>query len=179
MLVFIQYIFLVPLLFFTQTMTIFDFTSASDLSNWYVVDDGVMGGRSKGNMEVNSEGHAIFYGMVSLENNGGFSSLRYRFREKEVKSYSKVILTVKGDGKSFQFRIKTSSSDWHSYIKTFDTTGEWETIEIPFSEMYPGFRGRKLEKPNYPGASMEEIAFLIGNKKAQSFRLEIDKIVLK
>lgn len=179
MLFFNQYISLIPLLFFTHPMTLFDFTSTSDLSNWYVVDDGVMGGRSKGHMQVNPAGHAVFYGAVSLENNGGFSSIRYRFREKNVQPFSKVVLRVKGDGKAFQFRIKTKKSDRYSYIKTFDTTGAWETIEIPFSAMYPGFRGRKLAMPNYPGASMAEIAFLIGNKKAQNFQLEIDKISLK
>lgn len=162
-----------------QTMVLFDFNTTSDLSNWYVVDDGVMGGRSQGNMQVNEAGHAVFYGDVSLENNGGFSSIRYRFREEKVNAFSKVLLTIKGDGKPYQFRIKSSRSDWHSYIKTFQTSGDWETLEIPFSEMYPGFRGRKLNKPNYPGEVMEEIAFLIGNKKAEAFRLEVDEIKLK
>jgi NADH dehydrogenase [ubiquinone] 1 alpha subcomplex assembly factor 1 len=32
---------------------------------------------------------------------------------------------------------------------------------------------------NYPGEQMEMIAFLIGNKKAEPFKLEIDSIVLK
>ena len=56
---------------------------------------------------------------------------------------------------------------------------DWQTIEIPFSSMYPAFRGRRLNTKNYPGEQMEMIAFLIGNKKAESFNLEIDKIELK
>ena len=42
--------------------------------------------------------------------------------------------------------------------------------------MYPSWRGMKLDMPNYPGESMEEIAFLIANYKAEQFRLEIKEI---
>jgi hypothetical protein len=76
-------------------------------------------------------------------------------------------------------RIRENSSDYYSYIYTFETSGEWESIKIPLAEMYPSFRGRTLNLPNYSGKSMEELTFLIGNKKAESFRLELKKAVLK
>ena len=160
-------------------MVIFDFDKKSDLTNWRVVDDGVMGGLSQGNFKTNEKGNAIFYGDVSLENNGGFSSVRHRFQEKTVNEYSKFVIRLKGDGKRYQFRVKTDSYDRHSYISYFETNGDWQTIEIPLEEMYPSFRGRKLSIPNFPGEAMEEIAFLIANYKAESFKLEIDKISLK
>ena len=161
------------------TLTIFDFNKNSGLSGWYVIDDGVMGGLSKGNFYLNSHGNAVFEGFVSLENNGGFSSVHYRFEPKNSKGYSKVVIRAKGDGKQYQLRIKTNASDPYSYISYFTTTGEWQTIEVPLSEMYPSYRGKKLDLPNYPGEAIEEIAFLIGNKRAENFRLEINKIALK
>jgi hypothetical protein len=157
-------------------MLLFDFKPDSDLSNWYVVDDGVMGGRSQGNFELHPEGYAVFSGTVSLENNGGFSSVRYSFREKEVRPYKKVVLRLKGDGKRYQFRVKSSRYDRASYIQYFETSGEWQDIEIALSDLYPTFRGRTLDRPNYSGEVMEEVTFLIGNKKAEPFRLLIDKI---
>ena len=45
--------------------------------------------------------------------------------------------------------------------------------------MYSTFRGRRHDMPNCPGQIMSEIAFLIGNKRADSFMLEIDKITLE
>jgi hypothetical protein len=45
--------------------------------------------------------------------------------------------------------------------------------------MYPSFRGRKLTMNNFSSESIQELAFLIGNKKAQNFTLEIDKIYLE
>ena len=163
----------------TNHMTLYDFSTNSDLSNWTVVNDVVMGGRSEADFFVNSDGHAVFQGKVSLENNGGFSSVRYRFAQKKTEDYDTMVIRLKGDGKRYQFRVKTASSDRHSYIYHFQTTGDWQIIEIPFTEMYPGFRGNKLDMPNYPGKEMEEIAFLIANNKAEAFNLELDKIFMK
>lgn len=58
---------------------IFDFNTKSDLSNWRVVNDGVMGGTSRSKFYLNSKGHGCFDGTVSLENNGGFCSVKYEF----------------------------------------------------------------------------------------------------
>lgn len=161
-----------------QSTTIFDFNETSNINHWNIVDDVVMGGRSSGTFYLDKKGNGIFEGSVSLENNGGFSSLRYRFDKMSTKQYSKVILKVRGDGKAYQFRVKSKSSDYYSYITSFSTTKDWETIELSLSDMYPAFRGRKLNISNYDNDSIEEIAFLIGNKKAETFKLEIDSIVL-
>lgn len=48
----------------------------ADSLGWRVVDDGVMGGLSKGKVQISKEGIMTFSGKLSLENNGGFSSLR-------------------------------------------------------------------------------------------------------
>ena len=161
------------------TLTIFDFEKNSTLDNWNIVDDVVMGGRSSGRFSLNKDGHGSYQGSISIENNGGFSSLRYRFDKVSTKSYTTILLRVRGDGKSYQFRIKINSTDSHSYIATFDTTSVWETIEIPLHKMYPAFRGRTLNIPNYADEGIEEIAFLFGNKKTESFKLLIDSIVLQ
>lgn len=160
-------------------VTIFDFNKGSDLSGWNIVNDVVMGGRSSGTFELNHEGNGLFTGSVSLENNGGFSSVRYRFSSNYIDDYKKFVIRLKGDNKTFQFRVKTNSNDYYSYIFYIATSDEWQTIEIPFNEMYPSFRGMKLNQPNYPGESIGEIGFLFGNKKAEDFRLEIDKIEMK
>lgn len=160
-------------------MTIFDFNTKSNITNWRIVDDVVMGGRSNGTFGLSDSGTGLFKGKVSLENNGGFSMIQYSFDKKQVEKFTKVSIKLKGDGKSYQFRIKTNGSDYYSYVTSFNTSGDWQTITIPFSSMYPAFRGRKLDAENYPGKQMELIAFLIGNKKAESFQLEIENITLK
>ena len=158
---------------------IFDFNKNSSINNWVVVDDVVMGGRSSGNFELDKEGNGVFYGSISLKNNGGFSSLRHGFNKLMVGKFKTVVLKIKGDGKSFQFRIKHKSSDYASYITSFSTSGDWQEIEIPINNMYPSFRGRKLDEPNFSHESIEEVTFLIANKKNEYFKLLIDKIELR
>jgi NADH dehydrogenase [ubiquinone] 1 alpha subcomplex assembly factor 1 len=158
---------------------IFDFTKNSSTSNWIVVDDVVMGGRSNGNFQLNKEGKGVFFGKVSLDNNGGFSSVRYGFNKLNVERFKSIVLKIKGDGKNYQFRIKHKSSDYASYITSFSSFGEWQEIEIPLNSMYPSFRGRKLDEPNFFHESIEEVTFLIANKKNEDFMLLIDKIELR
>ena len=173
-------LFLSFLLFMNTSDTlIFNFTKDANLTSWQVVDDGVMGGRSQGNFAINEEGNAVFEGTVSLDNYGGFSSVRHTFLEKDVSKFTKVLLRVKGDGKKYQFRIKEKRRDYYSYITTFQTTTEWKTLTLEMNQMYPAFRGRTLNMDNLIPNKIEEIAILIGNKKAEKFRLEIDVISLQ
>ena len=160
-------------------MKLFDFNFESNIRNWKIVDDVVMGGRSNGNFKINDTGYGEFSGDVSLKNNGGFSSVRYNFNTLSSSNFKSFQLRIKGDGNPFQFRVKSSNRQRFSYIYTFNTSGDWETISIPFNKMEPAFRGYKLDQPNFDGVQMEEIAFLIGNKKEQSFKLFIDSIILE
>jgi len=162
----------------TSEAIIFNFNKDSDIVSWRIVNDAVMGGNSVGSFVINDKGNGEYSGEISLENNGGFSSLRYRFDKKNIQDYTKVVFKIKGDGKSYQFRIKKDVNDAHSYVSSFVTSGEWQTVEIELSTMYPAFRGRTLDMQNLSSKYIEEIAFLIGNKKEENFKLLIDKIYL-
>jgi hypothetical protein len=129
--------------------------------------------------KLNAAGNGLYFGKVSLENNGGFSILRYRFLEINVLKYSKVILRLKGDGKKYQFRIKDNHKNYYTYVKSFNTSIDWELIKINLADMYPAFRGRKLNMSNFSSDVIEEIAILVGNKKEENFQLEIDEIYLE
>jgi len=85
---------------------IFDFSKDTDISSWKVIDDAVMGGESSGNFTINTDGNAVFYGKVSLENNGGFSSLRHQFSQKSINYAAKIKVRLRGDGNNYQLRIK-------------------------------------------------------------------------
>ena len=158
---------------------VYDFSPESKSGDWFVLDDGVMGGLSQGSVGLSAEGHGIFQGTVSLENNGGFSSIRFRMEELETKNYSAFKIRLKGDGKNYQFRVRSRLNERHSYQYEFPTTGEWQEVTVTFDQMIPTFRGTRLNMPNYPGEVLSECSFLISNKKNESFRLEIDRIWLE
>lgn len=54
-----------------------------------------------------------------------FLSLRYQFNKKNISSFSKIVLRVKGDGKKYQFRIKNKIQDYYSYVIEFETSKNW------------------------------------------------------
>lgn len=158
-------------------LVLFDFEKGGSVEGWEIEDDVVMGGRSRGFFEVDGEGHGVFRGSVSLENDGGFSSLQRYFEPIDVVAYDVARIRLKGDGKRYQFRVETGG-ERHSYIKHFTTSGDWEVVEIPLDEMVPMFRGEQLDLPNYPGETMNHIRFLIANGQAEDFRLVVDRIWL-
>ncbi len=80
-------------------MTVFSFSNQSDACCWPATNDGVMGGISQGQSEITSEGTLRFFGCVSLENNGGFSSIRSREEAKDLSAYNGILIRVRGDGK--------------------------------------------------------------------------------
>jgi len=171
---------LIILLVFLQmnTLVLYDFSKADKLNGWFIVNDDVMGGRSTCSFSTNENGNAVFEGQISLDNYGGFSSVHYRFNSINTKGFRHISLRIKGDGKRYQLRIKIQASDYYSYIAYFETTGDWQTVKVPLAAMYPSFRGRTLDMPNFEGGRIEEIALLIGNKTEENFRLEIDRIEL-
>jgi hypothetical protein len=161
----------------SQTV-IYNFEANSDLKKWVIVNDDVMGGISSSNLIVEKDGNGVFQGIISTAYNGGFSSLRFNCKRIYLKDNTHFKIRVKGDGKNYQFRIKSNRDDYYSYIISFNTSGEWETVTIPINEMYASFRGRKLDMKNFDSDYFEQITFLFGNKKDENFKLLIDNIIL-
>lgn len=158
---------------------IVDFSETSFPGGWEVQDDVVMGGRSRGSFAINGDGHAVFSGDVSLENNGGFSSVQYAFDPIDVSPYRTACLRVKGDGKSYQFLVEAERDARHYYVYEFQTGQNWQTIKVPLADMVAARRGDRLSIPNFPLQTMTMVRFLIGNNKAESFQLKIESIWLE
>lgn len=160
-------------------MPIATFNSEGSNPRWLVINDGVMGGMSRSKFTFDPKGFAVFEGCVSLENGGGFTMAKKAMDKMSTHAYSKVVLHVKGDGKRYQFRLKSERRQMHSYVCRFSTTGEWEEVSIAFQDLCPAFRGRKLDMACYSGDTLEEIGILIGNRAQEEFRLLIKEIRLE
>ena len=162
-----------------EAKIIYDFNNGKNINDWLVVDDGVMGGRSLGSFSLVKGGNGLFSGFISLENYGGFSSIRYKKKEVEIDKYKYIVLRVFGDNKFYQLRIKSKYNDRHVYVKRFYAKNEWEEIKIHLDSMQPQFRGRKLRMRNFNSDSIVEFGILIGNKVEENFSLMIDYISLE
>jgi monofunctional biosynthetic peptidoglycan transglycosylase len=152
---------------------IVDFRTASE--SWRNIDDVVMGGLSSSEMVI-EDGVAVFRGDVSLDNYGGFASVRSAPADHDLSAYDGLVLRVRGDGKRYKVRLRTTAAfDGPSYQATIQPSpGDWEEIRVPFGDFEPIFRGRRV--PGHPSLDPGEVktfGLLIADKQAGPFRLEL------
>lgn len=147
--------------------------------NWMNVDDVVMGGVSDSAMQLTPDGTAVFVGNLSLENSGGFASVRTVLEQRNYAEFAGFRLRLKGDGKRYSFRArKDDRFDGVVYKFDFETApGEWMEIDLPFAGFVPSFRGRTLaDVPPLDSGNIAQIGFLISNRQEGEFRLEVERI---
>ena len=160
--------------------TLFDFKKSNEIERWLVVNDGVMGGVSESQIKWNEKNETlIFSGNVSLENYGGFASIRTYPQKFEVKKFSKIKLRVKGDGKNYKFRLRASNQfDGIAYSQNFTTKKDaWTELTLNMSDFKATFRGRIFsDYPEFQPKDLQQIGILIADKQVGQFNLEIDWI---
>jgi hypothetical protein len=158
---------------------LFDFQSTPDSPDWQIVNDDVMGGVSTSRFQILASGGAVFSGVVSLENNGGFASVRSSSVKHDLSGFDAFVLRVCGDGRRYKFSVRTEAGlDTPLYQCAFATKpGEWEEHRLPFTQFVPTFRGRVLTgTPPLNPANVTSVGFLIADKQAGAFQLKISSI---
>ncbi len=144
----------------------------SDL-RWRVVNDNVMGGRSDGGFRIDS-GLLQFAGSTNT-NGGGFSSIRtVPARIALPNDADGFALNVKGDGRTYTFRVETSEGV--SYWADFASTREWDVAKVPFDRFQPRWRGRWLRGPELDPEKIESLGLMIYDGRDGEFSLEVDSI---
>ena len=159
---------------------LFATTEANANARWYVVNDSVMGGISNSQVLYEND-NLVFTGNVSLANNGGFASIR-TLLDVQSQDITKIMLRVKGDGQTYQLRLRTNEyMDGTAYTRSFSTTkSEWLNIEFLPEDFQLTYRGRLLEQqPTINFKDVRQLGFMIAGKQAGEFRLEVEKIDFK
>ena len=151
-----------------------DFTNAQTSANMWVVNDGVMGGVSESRFRHDAEG-VMIEGSVSLENNGGFASVRsaVAFAGGTVA----LEVKIKGDGKRYKFILRTDTSPrTPMYQADFVAAEGWHTYQFVPSDFRASFRGRAVDAPELVFADAKELGILIADKQAGSFRFQLQSV---
>ena len=176
----------------TGEKIIFDFANpTTDLQEtWGAVDDVVMGGVSQSQIRL-ADDRAIFTGIVSTENNGGFASVRTRnfSPPMDLSDYEGIELKVTGDGKRYKFITRCEGKwDGVGYCYSFDTIYDYPTtVRIPFKDLIPVFRAKTVsEASQLDAAKIYSMQLMLSkfeydgelNPKFEpgSFKLEVEYI---
>ena len=160
-------------------MILYDFTSAETTGRWFIVNDDVMGGVSQSNAMLVEPGVLLFSGIVSLDNNGGFASLRSEPTVFDSADSDAIRMRVFGDGQRYHLQVRTDNRiDGVAYDQGFETIkGEWSEVELPIADFVPQFRGRVLtDQPALESGAIRSLTLSISDKQAGGFQLLIDWI---
>ena len=159
-----------------------DFDSAADVALFAPIDDVVMGGLSSSRLAQTAPGIAAFEGTVSLENRGGFASVRTKPREWDTQGAKEFVLRLRGDGKRYRFNVRTPTGpDAFRYEASLDLPeGTWTEVEVPIAELRGKAFGQSVPFAGSPDpARIRSLGFMISDRQAGPFRLEIDWIACR
>jgi NADH dehydrogenase [ubiquinone] 1 alpha subcomplex assembly factor 1 len=155
---------------------LFDFQAPNNSPAWQIVNDDVMGGVSTSSFQILANGGAVFSGVVSLEKNGGFASVRSAPARHNLMTSGCFVIRLRGDGRRYKFTVRTETGfNTPLYQCAFVTKlGEWEEHRLAFKDFVPTFRGHILTDvpPLNPGR-VTSIGLLISEKQDGPFQLEV------
>lgn len=145
-------------------------------TDWRTVNDPVMGGVSESVFVATKEG-AAFTGTVSLKQGGGFASVRSPEQAQDLSDAEGLSLRLRGDGKRYWLTTYTVAGGPVSYRSPVRPPEHWTTTFVPFTDLTPYRRGSKVpDAPPFDASQLRSMGFLIADKQAGSFRLEIARI---
>lgn len=155
------------------------FASDASVQGWTAIDDRVMGGASRSRLRHDVQGFAVFEGAVSLENGGGFASVRHPALALGGPQVQAFRLTVRSDGKRYKFNLRTDQAfDAVKYQADFQVApGIWTDLELRVSQFEPRFRGRLLTgAPPLDAAAVCQVGLMIADRQPGPFQLDIRSI---
>lgn len=156
-----------------------DFTGADAAKEWQAVNDGVMGGVSEGKFKITDKKTLEFFGTLSLENNGGFASVRTKAKKLGLEKGDTLVARVRGDGREYSMNLHVPKPlAAFSYRATLQTKkDEWIEVTLPLDKFVATSFGRVVKDagPVDP-QEINGLGFLLGDKKAGPFKMEVESI---
>jgi len=147
-----------------------DFTNPKTMRDCWVVNDGVMGGISQSTLRQDTQG-MYFEGLVSLENNGGFASMR---SSVQFPAGTQMLeLLTKWDGKQYKLVLRTALAPQVSYTADFIAEPIWQTHQFNLNQFKSTFRGQAISAPTLSFADVIEFGILISNNQAGRFAIQL------
>ncbi|WP_265587135.1 CIA30 family protein [Sphingomicrobium arenosum] len=156
-----------------ECRTIADFSDPVERARWEVVNDGVMGGLSRGRLS-DGDGVMTFSGEI-VTDGGGFSSIRRALSPSDLAGADRVVVQMRGDGRAYELTLR-SDQRWRG--RRVAWRGAIEAGEaVPFDALSPSLFGQALGGAAFDAASAHSIGIILADGRDGSFRLELEAIL--
>ena len=158
---------------------LFAFDTPDAAKEWVAVNDGVMGGVSDGRFKLTDAKTLEFFGRLSLENNGGFASVRSKPKGLGLTKDDSIVVRLRGDGREYTLNLYVPTQRIaFSYRATIKTkAGEWIEVSVPIRDFYAtSFGNRVSDAGPVDAGKVNSVGFLLSDKRAGPFKLEVEWI---
>jgi hypothetical protein len=160
---------------------LFRFDQPAAAAAWQAVDDRVMGGVSRSRMRHDPAGHVVFEGRLSLDQGGGFASVRADVAVPvDIKAPRAWLLEVRGDGRRYKFNLRTSDAfDGVNHQASFEAPADqWIVVNLAITDFVPTFRGRRVDAPPLAFARVRAVGLMLADRQPGAFALALRRIAI-
>jgi hypothetical protein len=161
--------------------SIIDFgNSAEKNQEWILLSDNIMGGVTKSKIEYTNNS-VLLSGNISLDNYGGFSSIKTKYKSVDLSKYIGIKIKFKSTNQKFAFTLE-DNQNWTqpNYKREFypkkDNT--WEEVVIYFKD----FQEIVIGEPTGNMMKSKSLKYIVRmgimtyEKKEGPFSLEVDYV---
>ena len=161
--------------------SIIDFgNSAEKNQEWKLLSDNIMGGVTKSKIEYTNNS-VLLTGNISLDNYGGFSSIKTKYKSVDLSKYNGIKIKFKSTNQKFAFTLE-DNQDWTqpNYKREFSSKKDdtWEEVIIyfkDFQEIVIGeTTGNMMKSKSLK--NIVRMGIMTYEKKEGPFSLEVDYI---
>ena len=155
---------------------------ADDDGAWVIVNDGVMGGRSNGMVEI-ADSTMRFTGTVVTQG-GGFTSVRYQLGGTDLAGTQRAEMRVRSDQRTYGLTFEDASQLGGrsvSHRADLATDGPvdadgWQIVTVAYDELRPSVFGEPVEAAPFDPDQASEIGIIIDDGVDGDFTLDVDWI---
>ncbi|MEL7729555.1 CIA30 family protein [Citromicrobium bathyomarinum] len=160
--------------------TLVDLTDPSEFARWDVINDGVMGGLSKGHIEQ-VDGALSFSGTINT-NGGGFTSLRRMVPEGAMAGARRLRITYAADERTYEVTLRSDARErgrriaYRAPLTPGESTGEWSVAVIDLARLETSLFGQQVDAPAFATQEAHSVGLIIADGIDGDFAMRLQRI---
>ena len=160
--------------------TLVDFGDPDEFARWEIVNDGVMGGLSKGHIEQGDDALA-FTGTLNT-NGGGFTSLRRELSEGAMAGARTLRFVYSSDGRTYEATLRSNARErgrriaYRAPLTTEESEGDWSVAVIDLADLETSLFGKDVDAPAFAAEEAHSIGLIIADGIDGDFAMTLQRI---
>jgi hypothetical protein len=155
-----------------------NFAEPASIEGWFVQNDTVMGGVSSSSVSLD-DGAMVFSGILSTDNNGGFTSVRGPLLlDGPSAGLGAIAVMAEGDGRTYLMQVRTTTD---SYIQRFTPSNVMSTSALPLADFVAtDWRLAPIaDRPPLTSEEVRQVSIYLVDKQEGEFVVRVESIALR